>query len=267
MAVLGTGRAEAITPAHVATLADELGCHPADLEAIAEVESSGFGWYPDGRMKILFEKHWMYKLTSGAARQQAVNVGVARKRWISPKKGGYRDQATPDARYGLLAKAMKISGAAAFGSISMGRFQIMGFNYEICGFTSARAMFDAFVDSEVNQLRAFANFLRKKGLVPALKRRDFDKIEEVYNGGGLGGTYARRMRDAATDLRAGKWRDYRPGSMEPATQEPEAPSEQPPTTAPTVEPPVPVPTAPEPPQNWLAALLELIITALLGRRW
>ena len=72
MTQLGKGRAAAITDAEMAALADELGCHPADLEAIAKVESSGFGWFKGGRIKILFEKHWFYKFLTGAARSNAV---------------------------------------------------------------------------------------------------------------------------------------------------------------------------------------------------
>ena len=103
--MLGKGKATAITDRDIALLADEMGVHPAVIDAIAEVESSGFGWFPDGRMKILFEKHWFYNLTSGATRGKAVNAGLARKGWLSPKKGGYTDQKTAAQRYRLLQAA------------------------------------------------------------------------------------------------------------------------------------------------------------------
>lgn len=219
MTQLGKGRAAAIVPAEMAALADELGCHPADLEAIAEVESGGFGWYRDGRIKILFEKHWFYRLIGSARRETAVSLGIARKSWVSPSRGGYRDQITPDQRYAILAKAIDLDREAAFASVSIGRFQIMGFNHKICGFASASAMWTEFLDSERHQLRAFANFLKSKGLVAAIRRRDFAKVEKGYNGGGLGGAYARRMKAESDKLRAGKWKNYRPGSMtaEPAS--------------------------------------------------
>lgn len=213
MTQLGKGRAAAITAAEMAALADELGCHPADLEAIAEVESSGFGWFKDGRIKILFEKHWFYKLVSSQKRPQAVSSGLARRSWISPSKGGYRDQRSADQRYRLLDAAIDIDRAAALQSISIGRFQIMGFNYRICGFGTVEEMWAAFLDSEANQLRAFGNFLKSKRLVAALRKRDFAAVEKGYNGGGLGGTYARRMKAASDKLRAGKWKHYKPGSM------------------------------------------------------
>lgn len=209
--MLGKGRAEAIGDRDIAMLADEMGVHPADLEAISEVESSGFGWFRDGRIKILFEKHWFYKKLSGSARTKAVRKGLARKNWISPKKGGYKEQPNANSRYNILAAAIEIDEEAAYQSISMGKYQIMGFNHGICGFLSAKQMFVRFCDTEREQLRAFANFLRGNGLVGAIKNRDFARVEEVYNGGGLGGAYARRMKKASDKLRAGKWKGYERG--------------------------------------------------------
>jgi hypothetical protein len=206
--MLGKGRAEAISNRDMERLALELGCHPATLEAIADVESAGFGWFRDGRIKILFEKHWFYKLLNAANRSVAVRMGLARRKWISPSKGGYKDQKTPDQRYELLADAMEIDETAALQSISMGRFQIMGFNYKTCGFDSPQAMWEDFLDSEVKQLEAFARFLEAKKLGPALKRNDFDLVEKRYNGGGLKGAYARKMEAAYVKLSNGKWKGW-----------------------------------------------------------
>lgn len=211
--MLGKGRAEALDDGAFEALAIELACPPQNLEAIAKVESKGFGWFPDGRIKILFEKHWFYKLLKGAKRKQAVAAGLARRKWIAPKRGGYRDQKTPDDRYALLARAMDIDVEAALQSISMGTYQIMGFNHKTCGFSSAAEMWAAFLDSEKHQLRAFANFLKEKGLVRAIQTGKFDQVEEIYNGGGLNGTYAARMEEWAAKLGAGKWADWDPTSV------------------------------------------------------
>ncbi|WP_274626590.1 N-acetylmuramidase family protein [Arvimicrobium flavum] len=233
--MFGKGRAEAITDSDISRLANELACHPADLEAIAEVESNGFGWFKDGRIKILFEKHWFYKSVSGAKRDQAFAAALARKEWISPKNGGYKDQSNADARYRLLAKAVAIDEEAAFRSVSIGKFQIMGFNHQICGYATAKAMWAAFVDSEVAQLRAFAQFLKRKGLVPAIRSRDFDQIEEIYNGGGLNGAYAKKMREASDKLRAGKWKGWQPAPERSAAPPPE-PAKPAPEYIPVPEP-------------------------------
>ncbi len=213
--MLGKGKAAPISDADIAALADQLQCHPADLEAIAEVESRGFGWFKDGRIKILVEKHWFYKYLKGQVRAEAVAAGLARKRWIHPKRGGYREQKTAAARYEILAAMMKIDAEAAMKSISVGKFQIMGFNHGICGYASAGAMFKAFCAGEAEQLAAFGNFLRAKSAVEPLRRRRFDQVETIYNGGGLGGAYARKMKTESDKLRAGKWAGYKPGQMEP----------------------------------------------------
>lgn len=212
---LGKGRAEAISDADVSNLANELGVHPADLEAISNIESSGFGWFKDGRIKILFEKHWMYKQTSGSERNRAVRAGVARKHWVSPKRGGYKDQSNAASRYRLLAKAIAVNEEMALRSISMGKYQIMGFNYAICGFVSAKHMWTRFLDSEANQLQAFAKFLKNKNLVTAVRTRNFRRVEDIYNGGGLNGCYAKRMKQESGKLRRGKWKNWKPGEIPP----------------------------------------------------
>jgi len=252
--MLGKGEAHAITDKDVSALATRLGVHPADLEAIAEVESNGFGWFKDGRIKILFEKHWFYKLLSGAQRDRAVREGLARKNWISPSNGGYKDQSNADARYRLLTKAMAINEEMALQSISMGRFQIMGFNYALCGFISAKQMWTKFLHSEVYQLEAFANFLTKKNLIAAVKNRDFDTVEEVYNGGGLNGAYARKMKTASDKLRAGKWANWQPDK--PVS----APQPVPPPVLPKEPEPAPV-AAPEPAQAKTGIITLIAIAA------
>jgi hypothetical protein len=221
---LGTGKATPITDDNIASLARTLGCHPATIEAIAQVESNGHGWFADGRMKILFEKHWFYKLIPEAKRANAVKNGLARKNWLSPQKGGYKDQGDADSRYKLLTRAIKVDEEAAYKSISMGVFQIMGFNHKLCGHQSAKQMFDAFCDSEGMQLSALAGFLVGKNLSDALKRADFDRIEQVYNGGGLGGAYASRMEKAYDALRAGKWANWGVQQAPKPTPKPVAPS-------------------------------------------
>lgn len=208
---LGKGRAVAIGDRDIAMLADRLTVHPADLEAISMVESRGFGWYRDGRIKILFEKHQFYKRLPASKRVEAVRLELARKHWIKPANGGYKEQATATNRYDILEAAIDLDEDAAYQSISVGKFQIMGFNSAICGFLSAKHMFVNFVDSEAHQLVGFANFLKGNHLVDNIRACDFETVEEVYNGGGLNGAYARKMRTESDALRAGKWKNYKPG--------------------------------------------------------
>lgn len=261
---LGKGKAAAITDADMAKLADDLQCHPADLEAIAQVESAGFGWFADGRIKILFEKHWFYKLLPDEKRTNAMKNGLARKNWISPANGGYKDQDKPDDRYKLLERAIKVDREAAFSSISVGKFQIMGFNHKICGHQTAEGMFNAFCESEVYQLSAFAGFLVNKGLVKAIRARDFDRVEEVYNGGGLGGAYAKKMRAESDKLRAGKWKGYRPGSLAVVSHKPPIHDTQPDLPVVDANQPARIEQGPVPSGNWLAGILAFIAKLFTG---
>lgn len=251
--MLGKGKATAATDADLARLADSLQVHPADLEAIAQVESAGFGWFPDGRIKILFEKHWFYKFLPDAARTNAMKSGLARKSWISPKNGGYKDQATAGERYKLLERAIKIDREAAFKSVSVGTFQIMGFNHGICGHQTAEGMFNAFCEGELYQLSALASFLTAKGLLPAIRARDFAKVETVYNGGGLNGTYAKKMREASDKLRAGKWKNYRPAVV---SHETPVRDTQPDLSATGGSQPAAIEQGPVPSGNWLEKFLK-----------
>lgn len=255
---LGKGRAAAITNDDMAALAIELGCHPAALEAIAEVESAGFGWFDDGRIKILPEPHKFYSALPDSKRAAALKAGLAFKTYAQTKASGHYKKMTnkPGPRYDFLARMIEFDADAAYEAMSVGKFQIMGLNAETCGFPSAKAMFDAFVDSEVNQLRAFGAFLVENGLRPALKAENFAQIETTYNGGGLNGAYAARMKAECAKLKAGKWAGWPktwPGKSAPApiitppAAPPVAPPAAPVKPAAPVPPATPAPVAPTPP--------------------
>ncbi|OYW63029.1 MAG: hypothetical protein B7Z40_15665 [Bosea sp. 12-68-7] len=275
--MLGQGRAAAISNDDMAALARELGCHPASLEAIAEVESNGFGWFDDGRIKILPEPHKFDDYLPAARRAEARRLGLATLSYAATKASGHYKRMTngPGPRYALLARMIAFDENAAFNAISVGRFQIMGFNHAVCGYRSAKAMFEAFVDSEANQLRAFGRFLVDKKLKDELVREDFDGIERGYNGGGLNGVYARRMRTEAARLKRGKWAKWPeswPGkgvTIAPppmARAEPVSPPPPPPPPAAPEPSPVLPPAAPRPTPraSWWSRLWSGFFTAAKG---
>lgn len=226
--MLGQGRAAAISNDDMAALARELGCHPATLEAIAEVESNGFGWFDDGRIKILPEPHKFDDYLPKARRAEALRLGLASPSFEATRASGHYKRMTngPGPRYAFLARLIAFDENAAFNAISVGRFQIMGFNHEVCGYPTAKAMFDAFVDSEAEQLRAFGRFLVSKNLKAALAAENFDLVEQRYNGGGLNGVYATRMRAEAAKLKRGKWAKW-PSDWPGKGKAPAAPAPQP----------------------------------------
>ncbi len=200
--MLGKGRAEKLPNGAIESLAYKFQVDPADLQAIANVESGSSAWFSDGRIKILYERHIFHKYLPASKRAMAIRQGLALKR-----RGGrrqYADQKTADSRYGLLERAARIDRNAAFMAVSSGRFQIMEFNAKTCGHANAEAMFHAFVDSEFEQFKAFAAFLDKNKLIPAIRDRDFGRVARVYNGDKTG-KYVRKMELEASKLRGRSW--------------------------------------------------------------
>lgn len=153
--------------------ADELGCDLAVVQAVAEVESRGAAFLASGRPPILFERHIFSRLTNG--------IFDAGHSSISGPAGGYG--AAGDAQYLRLEEAYNLAPSAALRSASWGRFQIMGFNSETCGWPSVEAFVAAMCESEASQLAAFMGFVRAdSAMLTALQRRDWATFAARYNG-------------------------------------------------------------------------------------
>lgn len=152
--------------------AEILNCEPAAIKAVASVESAGGGFLPDGRVKILFERHHFSRLTK--------RVFDAKYPQISNRKpGGYFGGESEYARFN---QAFALDPVAAMMSTSWGKFQIMGFNYAACGFTSIHHFVDAMKISEGEQLKAFCGFVETNNLDDELRRRDWAGFARGYNG-------------------------------------------------------------------------------------
>ncbi len=82
--------------------------------------------------------------------------------------------------------------AEAYGT-SYGRFQIMGFNYAKCGFSSPLELKRVMMTGTIgDQFNAFANFIRNKPpLHRAMQNKEWSTIAHYYNGAG----YARNNYD------------------------------------------------------------------------
>lgn len=160
-----------LTDADYAAAAELLQCDVAVIEAVAEVESAGAGFQPDGRLKLLFERHHFSRLTGG--KYDATHPEISNR-----KPGGY----TKDewARY---ERAAAIDAEAAAKSTSWGKFQIMGFNHEACGYLSALEMQQDFATGEAAQLRGFVKFiLASAPLTRAIRKCDWASFARCYNG-------------------------------------------------------------------------------------
>lgn len=153
--------------------AQRLGCEVAVIKAVAEVESRGDGFLKDGRPKILFERHIFSKLTSSMFDQSNPDV--------SGPAGGY---VGGKYEYARLGKAMMLNKDAALKSASWGKFQVMGFNYDQCGFDDIDSFVRTMCDSENGHLEIFVEFICKSGLSKHLGHKDWTKFAARYNGPG-----------------------------------------------------------------------------------
>lgn len=173
-----------------------LGVPVAAVKAVASVESAGAGFLPDGRPKILFERHVMYRQVSakfGKARADA--LAAANPDVVNKTSGGYLGGAKEHDR---LALAAAIDRDCALQSASWGGFQIMGYHWKGLGYESLQAFINAMYRSEGEQLDAFSRFIKADpGLHKALKALDWKTFASIYNGSAYAkNQYDKKMSDA-----------------------------------------------------------------------
>ena len=171
MALEFSGPAKRLDDKAIEAAAKSLGCAVAAVRAVIAVESSG-GFLPDGRPKILFERHYFCRLTKGA--YDAKHPGISNKKF-----GGYKGGA---AEYARLEEAIGLNRDAALRSASWGAFQIMGDNCKLAGFKNVEDYVAAMVAGEAGQLDAFVNFVKSTNLDDELRRGDWAGFARGYNG-------------------------------------------------------------------------------------
>jgi peptidoglycan hydrolase-like protein with peptidoglycan-binding domain len=221
---LGVGKGALLTAKDIEQAALSLKCHPATIEAITQVESAGSGYFSLSedklrRIKILPEPHVFGDKLPTALIKKALEVGLAYENYkVTKASGHYKRMGPAKARYDFFARMIDFKQSTAYLSISSGKFQIMGFNFESCGWKDAQKMFEDFCESEAYQLKAFLGFMATNNLVNAMQTENYARIEKVYNGGGLNGVYANRMKAAAAVLRAKQWKNWTPNNPIPVVK-------------------------------------------------
>lgn len=211
-----------VTPQMWERLAARLDVELAALRAVAEVESAGSGFLPapDRRPKVLFEGHVFHRLTAG--RYGASHPNLSHPQWDRRKYSG-----SLAGEWKRLDRAAALDAAAAMQSASWGAFQIMGFNYALCGFDCVGAFVEAQSSGADGQLEAFASFIARPGspLLLPLRRKDWARFARLYNGPGyrqndydgkLAAAYARHAGSAGGRAAGRGTRQLPPGRPEPA---------------------------------------------------
>ena len=158
-----------------------LGVEPAVIKAVAEVESSGDGFLVSGHPKILFEPHvfWKELVKRGINPASIPNASdILYQKWGSLPYG--KNSAQPE----RLKRAIAINRDSALSSASWGKFQIMGYNWQLAGFATLDAFIAAMHIDEDQHLHAFVNFVKNKNLVDELQRKDWAGFALGYNGSG-----------------------------------------------------------------------------------
>ncbi|MEB2775274.1 N-acetylmuramidase family protein [Algoriphagus sp. D3-2-R+10] len=158
----------------------------AAVKAVNEVESSGKGFFIDGRPKILFEGHvfWRQLKARGINPEDfanSFNETVLYKKFSKNHYlGGSRE-------YGRLELAATISSdpkfrEAALASASWGSYQVMGFHAIPLGYPSVQQFVDEMYKHERNHLEVFGRYILKNGCIDYLRAKNWAKFAECYNG-------------------------------------------------------------------------------------
>lgn len=176
-------------------IAGDLNCDPNFVLAVADVESGGRSDLPDGRPLILFEAQWFSKFTD--RQYDGTHPDISSATW---NKTLYRGGA---AEYDRLAVADGLNHVAAYKSASWGLFQIMGFNFEPCGFEDVDTFVDFLKGPDDNDMTAFTRYVKADSrLLKAMREKDSTTFARIYNGPGQVAYYSAKI-DAALAAYAG----------------------------------------------------------------
>lgn len=171
-----------IVPEDYIDAAVYLGVEPAVIHAVDEVESGGSGFLPDGKIKVLFEGHIFHRYTKGKYSKDPAFADISYPAWTTKYYAKGTIQARGDKELERLSRAATLDRTAALMSASYGRFQVMGFNFAMCGYTDVSAFFDGMQEDETKHLEAFIEYCEHVGLVRHLKTKDWAAFAKGYNG-------------------------------------------------------------------------------------
>lgn len=165
----------------IAKIVCKYGLEVAHILAISDIESrSGTGFQKNGLLSVLFEAHCFYKLLKKVGLDPDALM-VKYPNLISPtwnrklyKGGGYENV--------RLAEAVKIH-KCAWECVSYGIFQVMGFNYKVCGFGSVKEFVEYLKTGQEAHLDVFLRFISANPKrIEALRAKDWATFARLYNG-------------------------------------------------------------------------------------
>jgi len=172
---------KALTDDNLRAAAKDLGVDLAAVRALVEVESRGRGFLGDGRPKILFERHVMYRrLRDKEGLALANQMTKLSPSVVNRSRGGYVGGYGEHERLDLAAH---IDRDCALESASWGLFQIMGYHWKALGYPSLQAFINAMYRNEAAHLDAFVRFVKlDPALHQAIRDLDWATVARLYNG-------------------------------------------------------------------------------------
>jgi len=178
-----------------------LKCDVAAIQAVARVETKEASWDAEGRPTILFERHLFRKHSHHAFDHSHPDISAKHP-------GGYGPLSS---QYKKLYRAALLSEDAALLSTSWGMFQILGENFQACGFKTVADFVGAMMESEQGQLSAFVKFIQSnRALATSLKEHDWTRFARAYNGPSFReNDYDSNMAEAYEELAAQSHKDER----------------------------------------------------------
>lgn len=170
-----------LSPAALDRAAKALGCELAAIQAVVDVESAGRGFLSDGRVKCLFEGHVFWKYTDGQYEQS--HPTLCYRKWTKEHyaRGANADE-RGDGELKRLELAIGLRRTAALMSASYGMFQLMGFNFPLCGYTTVSFFYDEMSQNAEKQLAAFCAYIEHTGLADELRDKRWEAFARKYNG-------------------------------------------------------------------------------------
>jgi hypothetical protein len=156
----------------LAAAADLVGVDVNALWTVVTVETTGCGFLPDRRPRILFERH----IFSARSNHRFDTTHPD----ISGPPGNYGQPGAH--QYDRLLEAIACDRRAALESASWGIGQIMGFNAALAGARDAEDLVQRMQRHEDEQMLGMASFIRASGMHSSLQRRDWAAFARAYNG-------------------------------------------------------------------------------------
>jgi hypothetical protein len=165
------------------------------IKAFATVESGGRSGFGPAKMPVIaYEGHLFRKYTERKYDRSHPLLSYPYVEKAGPQwRANNKNQTTA---WATLVAAYRLDPAAALMSTSWGMFQIMGFNFAACGYTTVFDFVTAMKTNAGCQLKAFVGFCSKNpALVKAIKNKDYVGMAARYNGADYG-DYDKRIQTA-----------------------------------------------------------------------